>query len=246
MQNRRPNVNCRQKESKGRKVKTGVIKGGDLYPAHINYYVADFPKPPPNIKLIKYADDITISTSGPEVVDPMNGFNIFLSQVVNYTNSKKLSVPPAKSTDLRRRSVSAILSLISSNTTSKSQSATADTSGKSTASTKMRSELKAAHQKCSLADRRPHHSRADTDMVVMNFSGTTAPVTQYVNRVDPTARKHCNNCGQTPHDIHHLFDCPSKPTTLTVESRWIATTETVKHPSMAIDETSHHQQQLRR
>ena len=41
---------------------------------------------------------------------------------------------------------------------------------------------------------------------------------QYMNRIDPTARNHCHNCGQSPHGTHHLFDCPSKPTTLTVES----------------------------
>ena len=41
---------------------------------------------------------------------------------------------------------------------------------------------------------------------------------QYMNRIDPTARNHCHDCGQSPHDTHHLFDCPSKPTTLTVES----------------------------
>ena len=41
---------------------------------------------------------------------------------------------------------------------------------------------------------------------------------QYMNRIDPTMRNHCHNCGHPPHDTHHLFDCPSKPTTLTVES----------------------------
>ena len=26
---------------------------------------------------------------------------------------------------------------------------------------------------------------------------------QYMNRIDPTARNHCHNCGQSPHDTHH-------------------------------------------
>ena len=60
--------------------------------------MADFPTPPPNIKLIKYADDITIYTSGPVVADLINGLNIYLSQVLNYINSKKLTVSTAKST----------------------------------------------------------------------------------------------------------------------------------------------------
>ena len=60
---------------------------------------------------------------------------------------------------------------------------------------------------------------------------------QCMNRIDPTARNHCHNGGQSPHDTHHLFDCPSKPITRTVESLWTAPTETSKHLSLTIDET---------
>ena len=98
MQNRRAKVNFRQKESKSRKVKRGVVQGGVLSPALFNYYLADFPTPPPNIKLIKYADDITIYTSGPVVAHLINGLNIYLSQVLNYINGKKLTVSTVKST----------------------------------------------------------------------------------------------------------------------------------------------------
>ena len=86
------------KASKCRKVKTGVVQGGDLSPTLFNYYMAIFSTPPPNIKLIKYADDITIYTSGPVVVDLINGLSIYLSQVLNYINNKKLTVSTAKST----------------------------------------------------------------------------------------------------------------------------------------------------
>ena len=98
MQNRRANVHFRQKEYMSRKVKTGVVQGGVLSLALSNYYLADFPTPPPNIKLIKYADDITIYTSGPVVADLINGLNIYLSQVLNHINSKNLTVSTAKST----------------------------------------------------------------------------------------------------------------------------------------------------
>ena len=84
MQNRRAKVHFRQKESKSRKVKTVVVQGGVLSPALFNYHLADFPTPPPDIKLIKYANDITIYTSGPEVTDLINGLNIYLAQVLNY------------------------------------------------------------------------------------------------------------------------------------------------------------------
>ena len=82
----------RQKESKSRKVKTEVVQGGVLSPALFNYYLADFPTPRPNIKLIKYADDISIYTSGPVVADLINGLNIYLSQVLNYIKKKTDSV----------------------------------------------------------------------------------------------------------------------------------------------------------
>ena len=66
---------------------------------------------------------------------------------------------------------------------------------------------------------------------------------QYMNRIDPTAQNHCHNCGQSPHDTHHLFDCPSKPTTLTVESSWTAPTETAKHLNLAIDDNNNNMNQ---
>ena len=88
MQNRRDKVYFLQKESKSRKVIKGVVQGGVLSPALFNYYLADFPTLPPNIKLIKYGDDITIYTSGPVVADLINGLNMYLSQVLNYIHKK--------------------------------------------------------------------------------------------------------------------------------------------------------------
>ena len=79
-------------------MKTGGVQGGVLPPALFNYYLADFPTPPPNIKLIKYADDITIFTSGPVVADLINGLNKYLSQVLNYINYEKLTVSTTKHT----------------------------------------------------------------------------------------------------------------------------------------------------
>ena len=44
-----------------------------MSPALFNYYLADIPLPPQNIKLIMYTDDITIYISGPVVADIING-----------------------------------------------------------------------------------------------------------------------------------------------------------------------------
>ena len=97
MLNRRAKVHFRQKESESRQVKTGLVQGV-LSPALFKYYLADNPIPPPNIKLNKYADEITIYTSGPVVADLINGLNINISQVLNYTNNKKLKLSTVKST----------------------------------------------------------------------------------------------------------------------------------------------------
>ena len=86
MQNRRAKVHFRRKESKSRKVKTGVVQGGVLS------LFGRLSTPSANVKLIKYADDITIYTSGSVVADIINGLNIFLSQVLNDISNKKLTV----------------------------------------------------------------------------------------------------------------------------------------------------------
>ena len=59
---------------------------------------------------------------------------------------------------------------------------------------------------------------------------------QYMKRIEPTAHNHCHDCGHSPHDTHHIIDCPSKPTKLTVESLWTALTEAAKHLKLAIDD----------
>ena len=94
---RRAKVPFRQQESNSRKVKTRVEQGGVLSPALFYYYLADFPTPPPNIKPIKYAEAITICTSGPVEAGLINGLSIYLSQVLNNISNEKLTVSTAKS-----------------------------------------------------------------------------------------------------------------------------------------------------
>ena len=59
-------------------------------------------------------------------------------------------------------------------------------------------------------------------------TGYSQIIGQYMNRIDPTMRNHCHNCGHSPNDTHHLFACPPKSTTLTVESLWTAPIKTPK------------------
>ena len=97
VQNTGAEIPFRQQELKCSTVKTGVVQGGVLSPAIFNYYLTDFPTPPPNINLIKYADDITIYSSGSVVADLINDLNIYLTQVFNCINNNKMTVSTAKS-----------------------------------------------------------------------------------------------------------------------------------------------------
>ena len=97
MQNRRAKDHFRQQEYKSRNVNSAVVQGRVLSPARLNYYLADFPIPPPNVKRIMYADYITTCTSGPVETDVINGLNIYLSQVLSYNNNIILKVSTAKS-----------------------------------------------------------------------------------------------------------------------------------------------------
>ena len=49
------------------------------------------------------------------------------------------------------------------------------------------------------------------------LTGHRRIVGEYMNRIDPTVRNHCHDCGHSPYVTHHLFHRLSKPTTLTVE-----------------------------
>ena len=55
--------------------------------------------------------------------------------------------------------------------------------------------------------------RKTRNMLAQLSTGHSRIRGQYMNRIDPTARNLCHNCGQSTHDTHHLFDCHSKPTT---------------------------------
>ena len=81
-------------------------------------------------------------------------------------------------------------------------------------------------------------SRKTRTILAQLSTGHCRILGQYMNRIDPTTSNHCHNCGHSPHDTHHLFDCPTKPTTLTVESLCTSPFKTAKHLNLAIDETS--------
>ena len=143
---------------------------------------------------------------------------------------------------------SASFNLAFSNTSPKSHSTTPATSRLSAAPSKMRPELplKAAHQNCLMAVRRPPTiataeqtlPRKTSTILAQLRTGHSRILGQYMRRIYPTARNNCHDCRHSPRRTHHIFDCPSNPTTLTMESLWTAPTDTAKHLNLAIDESS--------
>lgn len=51
-------------------------------------------------------------------------------------------------------------------------------------------------------------------------AGWSSMLRHYMNRIDKEVKDECPDCGATPHDTRHLFECPRRPTTLTPESLW--------------------------
>ena len=51
-------------------------------------------------------------------------------------------------------------------------------------------------------------------------SGCCHITNHYMSRINPEIQDIFPNCGTSPHDVHHLFNCPRKPTTLEITSLW--------------------------
>uniref|UniRef100_A0A8D8T1X5 Reverse transcriptase n=2 Tax=Cacopsylla melanoneura TaxID=428564 RepID=A0A8D8T1X5_9HEMI len=51
-------------------------------------------------------------------------------------------------------------------------------------------------------------------------SGWSKLLNHYMNRLDTSIADECPLCRGSPHDTAHLFNCPGRPTTLTVQDLW--------------------------
>ena len=60
--------------------------------------MAEFPVPPEGIKIIIYADDVTIYTSGPDPEDLVDKLNRYIETVCNYFQSLNLTISEDMST----------------------------------------------------------------------------------------------------------------------------------------------------
>ena len=91
---RQSKVQFRNCTSTARNVRTGVPQGAVSSPILFNFYLSKMPTPPTNIKIIQYADDISLYTAGTNIA----AINQFISLVVDYLTERDLIVSPEKST----------------------------------------------------------------------------------------------------------------------------------------------------
>ena len=67
LRGRQSRVKFRGKTSTSRNIRAGVPQGAVTSPILFNFYLTNMPRPPEDIKIIQYADDISIYCSGPNI-----------------------------------------------------------------------------------------------------------------------------------------------------------------------------------
>ena len=82
-------------KSSMRIVRTGVPQGSKLSHSLFNYYIADMPR---SVKMVCYADDITVWATGPKIPQLESMINSYLRDVSIYLKDKSLLMSAPKST----------------------------------------------------------------------------------------------------------------------------------------------------
>ena len=90
-------VEFRGKKSKYRKMRQGVPQGGVLSPLLFNLYMKNMPTPPESIKVITYADDTNILSSGTTIQPICERLNPYLNSLEDWFKSRNLQLSAPKS-----------------------------------------------------------------------------------------------------------------------------------------------------
>ena len=95
---RQAKTSFRNRISKAKNVRTGVPQGAVTSPILFNFYLSKMPSPPSGIKLIQYADDISIYATGRDIAQLGKDITNFTKLVVEYLEERALEISPPKST----------------------------------------------------------------------------------------------------------------------------------------------------
>ena len=91
-------VNFRGKHSSSRNVRTGVPQGAVTSPILFNFYLNAIPAPPDGIKLVQYADDISVFATGTVLHNMASLINSYSEKLTDFLSERDLIVSPEKST----------------------------------------------------------------------------------------------------------------------------------------------------
>ena len=95
---RQSRVNFRNVTSTAKNVRRGVPQGAVTSPILFNFYLSQLPPIPTDVKLIQYADDISIYIKGTNVTTLSKTVNSFLNTLTEFLDERELIVSPEKST----------------------------------------------------------------------------------------------------------------------------------------------------
>ena len=98
LKGRQSRVNFRGKTSASRNTRAGVPQGAVTSPILFNFYLTNLPTPPDGVKIIQYADDITIYCSGPILAPLSEKITEYMVSVANFLAERQLLISPEKST----------------------------------------------------------------------------------------------------------------------------------------------------
>ena len=94
LRGRQSKVMLHNKRSKSRNVKTGMPQGAMTSPILFNYYLSKMPSPPTGLKIIQYADDMSIYASGTNITTLSEKVSNYAKAITDYLRGKRASNIP--------------------------------------------------------------------------------------------------------------------------------------------------------
>ena len=95
---RQSRVMFRNELSGARNVRAGVPQGAVTSPILFNFYLSNLPTAPAGIKLVQYADDMSVYACGTDISSMASTITNFVKSLTDFLEERELMVSPEKST----------------------------------------------------------------------------------------------------------------------------------------------------